>query len=179
MASGRCPGVVFPKLSKLLNQEVALSAPCLRGDFCSPQARPRGAQECCGQRLIRRCHIIVCCTEVIAPTSADAFPVAGGRCTGGARRCKAKQARRGRRPERDTYFNISMVFGLRRGVEDFFGNRQLRGQVPETLSREGKLPSVPVSRLRTPWQQEGDGCVPAPDFSPGERVFEPAGRLGL
>jgi hypothetical protein len=37
------------KLSKLLNQEGALSAPCLRDDFCSPQARPRGAQECCGQ----------------------------------------------------------------------------------------------------------------------------------
>jgi hypothetical protein len=42
-------GVVFPKLSKLLNQEDALSAPCLRGDFCSPQARPRGAQKCSGQ----------------------------------------------------------------------------------------------------------------------------------
>ena len=78
-------GVVFSKLSKLLDQEDALSAPCLqhfrnysatkvarcgsgtrdlekasrfglhqlrncfRGDFCSPQARPRGAQECCGK----------------------------------------------------------------------------------------------------------------------------------
>jgi hypothetical protein len=75
------------KLSKLLNQEDALSAPffralsqlrwpdkgrevwfslgenhekagrfdlhqlrnCLRDGFCSPQARPRGAQECCGK----------------------------------------------------------------------------------------------------------------------------------
>jgi hypothetical protein len=37
-------GVVFSKLSKLLNQEDALSEPCLRGDLCSPQARPsRGA----------------------------------------------------------------------------------------------------------------------------------------
>jgi hypothetical protein len=39
--------VAFPKLSKLLNQEDALSAPCLqhfRGKFCSPQAAPsRGA----------------------------------------------------------------------------------------------------------------------------------------
>jgi hypothetical protein len=26
-----------------------LSAPCLYGDFYSPQARPRGAQECCGK----------------------------------------------------------------------------------------------------------------------------------
>jgi hypothetical protein len=30
------------KLSKLLNQENALSAPCLRGDSCSPQAPPAG-----------------------------------------------------------------------------------------------------------------------------------------
>jgi hypothetical protein len=72
-------GVVFSKLSKLLNHEDALSAPCsystsqllwrdkgrfglhqlrncLRGDFCSPQARPRwalhgqpGQAECCGK----------------------------------------------------------------------------------------------------------------------------------
>jgi hypothetical protein len=41
-------GVVFSKLSKLLNQEDALSAPCLRGDFCSPQG-PRGAQGYCGE----------------------------------------------------------------------------------------------------------------------------------
>jgi hypothetical protein len=33
-------GASFPKLSKLLNQEDALSAPCLRGEFCSPQAAP-------------------------------------------------------------------------------------------------------------------------------------------
>src|ERR1700739_1804810 len=33
-------GVVFFKLSKLLNQEDALSVPCLRGVFCSPR-------ECC------------------------------------------------------------------------------------------------------------------------------------
>jgi hypothetical protein len=42
-------GVVFSRLSKLLNQEDALSAPCLCVDFCFPQARRRGAQECCGQ----------------------------------------------------------------------------------------------------------------------------------
>jgi hypothetical protein len=36
-------GVVFSKLSKLLNQEDALSAPCLHLDFCSPQAPKRGA----------------------------------------------------------------------------------------------------------------------------------------
>jgi hypothetical protein len=43
LASASC-GVAFPKLSKLLNQEDALGAPCLRGEFCSPQAAPsRGA----------------------------------------------------------------------------------------------------------------------------------------
>jgi hypothetical protein len=36
----------------------------------------------------------VCYTQVITATSADAFPVVGGRCTGKARRCKAKQGRR-------------------------------------------------------------------------------------
>jgi hypothetical protein len=47
MVSG---GVVFPGLSKLLNQEDALGAPCLDTVIVSPpQARPRGAQERCGQ----------------------------------------------------------------------------------------------------------------------------------
>jgi hypothetical protein len=41
---GLSGGAAFLKLSKLLNQEDALSAPCLRGEFCSPQAAPsRGA----------------------------------------------------------------------------------------------------------------------------------------
>jgi hypothetical protein len=38
-------GCDVSKLSKLRNQEDALGAPC----FCSPQARPRGVQECCGK----------------------------------------------------------------------------------------------------------------------------------
>ena len=41
---GLSGGGVFPKLSKLLNQEDALGAPCLRGEFCSPHVAPsRGA----------------------------------------------------------------------------------------------------------------------------------------
>ena len=88
-------GVVFSKLSKLLNQEDALSAPCLRGDFCSPQAPSRGAGML-RTDVIRHCHIFVCDHRVITPTGADAFPVVGGRCTGRARRCKAKQGRRGK-----------------------------------------------------------------------------------
>jgi len=38
--------VVLSKLSKLLDQEDALSAPCLRCDCCSPQAPHRVALEC-------------------------------------------------------------------------------------------------------------------------------------
>jgi hypothetical protein len=41
VSSGPAPvtgGVVLSKLSKLLNQEDALSGPCLRGDFCYPKA---------------------------------------------------------------------------------------------------------------------------------------------
>jgi hypothetical protein len=54
-------GVVFSKLSKLLNQEDALGAPCcLRGHFCSPQAPSRGAGML-RTDVIRRfcCHITV------------------------------------------------------------------------------------------------------------------------
>jgi hypothetical protein len=47
--------------------------------------------------VIRRVcyHISLYYTQVIRPTGADAFRVVGGRCTGRARRCKAKQNRRG------------------------------------------------------------------------------------
>jgi hypothetical protein len=65
-------GVVFSKLSKLLNQENALSAPCLpHFDFCSPQAPGRGA-EMLRTGVIRRfrCHISICYTRVTTPTSA-------------------------------------------------------------------------------------------------------------
>jgi hypothetical protein len=59
---------------------------------------PRGARTLrTGVTRRFRFHIIVCYTQVIMPKSADAFPVVGGRCTGRARRCKAKQGRRARR----------------------------------------------------------------------------------
>jgi hypothetical protein len=91
-------GVASSKLSILLNQENALSAPCICGDFCSPQAPSRGAGTLRTGVIRRfRCHITVCDHRIITPTSADAFPVVGGRCTGRARRCKAKQGRREKR----------------------------------------------------------------------------------
>jgi hypothetical protein len=48
-------GVVFSKLSKLLNQEDALSAPCLRGDFllsAGPLAERRNTVERLHQSLL-------------------------------------------------------------------------------------------------------------------------------
>jgi hypothetical protein len=45
MASCRCSGgAVFSELSKLLNQEDALGAPCYIVILCSPQAPARGAR---------------------------------------------------------------------------------------------------------------------------------------
>src|ERR1700739_4870762 len=38
-----------------------------------------------------RTLLFVCYTQLITPTSADELPVVGGRCTGGAHRCKVKQ----------------------------------------------------------------------------------------
>jgi hypothetical protein len=90
--------MVVSKLSKLLNQEHALSAPSLRGDLCSPQAPPRDAR-ILWKGVIRRFrrHILVCYTEVIMPSGADAFAVVGGGCTGRVDRCKARQDRHPRR----------------------------------------------------------------------------------
>jgi hypothetical protein len=46
---GLSGGVALPKLSKLLNQEDALSAPCVRVNSALRRRHPRGALECCGQ----------------------------------------------------------------------------------------------------------------------------------
>jgi hypothetical protein len=164
-------GVVFSKLSKLLNQEHALSAPCLKHfrNYSGPirvarcgfpwektTKRPVASRISCSAALAKNndvrlssrkvaCSSVVPTTStgnpgsvcihcetayavisalrrhpagrknaadrrdpslsishyrllhpVIMPTSADAFPVVGGRCTGRARRCKAKQGRRGK-----------------------------------------------------------------------------------
>jgi hypothetical protein len=51
-------GLVFAKLSKLLNQENALSAPCLRSGFGSPQA-PSWSKGMLRTGVIRHCHIFV------------------------------------------------------------------------------------------------------------------------
>jgi hypothetical protein len=50
--------LVSAKLSKLLNQENALSAPCLRGGFGSPQA-PSWSKGMLRTGVISHCHIFV------------------------------------------------------------------------------------------------------------------------
>jgi hypothetical protein len=84
-------GVVFPKLSKVLNQEGALSAPLLRGDFCSTHAPSRGA-ECCGEasQPLWMSHYRLRSANHRA-SSADDLPEIGGECTDRAARCKAGQ----------------------------------------------------------------------------------------
>ena len=72
-------GGVFSRLSKLLNLEDALSAPCLRSDFRSPHSPAERRDVRKGLICRFRCHINV-----------------GGRCRGRACRCKAKQGRRGK-----------------------------------------------------------------------------------
>ena len=68
----------------------------LRGDFRSPQARPRGARVL-RTGVIRQFDITLrLATPDIRLTSADAFAVVGGGCTGRADGCKAKQSRRGK-----------------------------------------------------------------------------------
>ena len=82
-------------------------------DFCSPQAPSRGAGML-RTGVMRRFDVTLpfCYTQVIAPTSADAFPVVGGRCTGRTHRGKAKQGVVARRLRRvDAYFHTSTSFG--------------------------------------------------------------------
>jgi hypothetical protein len=83
---------VFSRLSKLLNQENALGAPCLRGDSY-PLHVPRGAWECCGRRNPSLSMPYYCWRHRIIIFSADAHgdwrPMPSG-----ARRGKAKQGRR-------------------------------------------------------------------------------------
>ena len=112
-------------MSKVLNQEDALGAPCLGCDFCSPQAPSRGAGML---RTGRRgpslwCHIYCWDHRVITPTCADAFPVVGGSARVGALRCRAKQGRR--EDGADVWILTSIIvrfFGRFRERKEFFGN---------------------------------------------------------
>src|ERR1700693_1272650 len=62
-----------------------------------------------------RTLLFVCYTQLITPTSADELPVVGGRCTGGAHRCKVKQGCREDRA--DVWILASKVVRFWDGVE--------------------------------------------------------------
>ena len=90
-------GVVFLGLSKLLNQEDALGAPCLDTVILALHSRVLAGRRMLRTGVIRHFDITLrLATPDIRLASADAFAVVGGGCTGRAHGCKAKQGRRGK-----------------------------------------------------------------------------------
>ena len=88
-------GVVFLGLSKLLNQEDALGAPCLDTVMVARHSRVLAGRRILRTGVIRHFDITLrFATPDIRLASADAFAVVGGGCTGRAHGCKAKQSRR-------------------------------------------------------------------------------------
>jgi hypothetical protein len=100
------------ELSKMLNQEDALGAPFFDTVILALRRRPEG---CCGQTSIRYFDSTLrSATPDIRLASADAFAVVGGRCTGRAHGCKAKQGRHGKTALTcDSCSYISTVLGSR------------------------------------------------------------------
>jgi hypothetical protein len=89
MVSG---GVVFPGLSKLLNQEDALGVPCLDTVIVALRRRTLAGRRNLRTGVIRHFDVTLrFATPDIRLASADAFAVVGGGCTGRAHGCKAKQ----------------------------------------------------------------------------------------
>ena len=90
-------GVVFPELSKLLNQEDALGAPYLDTVILALRRRALAGAGILRIGVIRHFGVTL---RLAAPdirlASADAFAVVGGGCTGRAHGCKAKQGSRGK-----------------------------------------------------------------------------------
>jgi hypothetical protein len=138
------------KLSKLLHQEDALSAPCLqhfrnsRGAIkvarCGLPAyarisalrrRPRRAQKCCGQTdpSILMPHCCFATPKSSRLQGADAIPVVGGGCKRveltGATPSRAVVERRRRRV--DSCFHSSTVFGRCPEREKLFSYPWRRG----------------------------------------------------
>ena len=87
---------MFLKLSKLLNQEDALGAPCLDTVIVALRRRALAGAGILRKGVIRYFGgTLQLATPDIRPASADAFAVVGGGCTGRTQACKAKQGRRG------------------------------------------------------------------------------------
>jgi hypothetical protein len=87
-------GVVLG-LSKLLHQEDALGAPCLDTVIVTLHGYP-GEAECYGRRIRHFDVRLRFATPGVRLSSAEAFAVMGGGCTGRAHGCKAKQGSHGR-----------------------------------------------------------------------------------
>jgi hypothetical protein len=95
--AGDSLGVVFLGLSKLLHQEDALGAPCLDTVIVALRKCALAGRRMLRTGVIRHFDITLrLATPDIRLASAEAFAVVGGRCTGRAHGCKAKQGRRGK-----------------------------------------------------------------------------------
>ena len=116
---------MFLGLSKLLNQEDALGAPCLDTVIALRRSVLAGAG-ILRTGVIRHFGVTLrLATPDIRLASADAFAVVGGGCTGRAHGCKAKQGRRGKEgADVCSYSHSSTVLEPRRerADEEFFGN---------------------------------------------------------
>jgi hypothetical protein len=102
-------GVVFPKVSKVLNQG---DAP-FYAVISAQRRRPRGARECCGEanQPLWMSHYHLRSANHRA-SSADDLPEIGGECTDRAARCKAGQGCRVGRPRYvNAYTRSSTVLG--------------------------------------------------------------------
>jgi hypothetical protein len=109
IASGCVRRCGVSKLSKLLNQEDALSVPCLRGDLRT------------GVILHFDVTLSFGITEPSCWQALMLFPVVGGRCTGRSNRCKAKQGRRGKTALKFVaYYHSNTVFWTCREVKRIY-----------------------------------------------------------
>jgi hypothetical protein len=119
LAYGECP-VVFSKLSRVLNQEDALGAPCLGCDFCSPQGILAGHSNIADKR---NASLDVTFVLGITESSRRHALMLSRQCTGNALRCRAKQGRR--EDDADVWiltFIVVRFLGRFREWKKFFGN---------------------------------------------------------
>jgi hypothetical protein len=95
--AGDSLGVVFLRLSKVLHQEDALGAPCLDTVMLLSAGAPSRGAGMLRTGVIRHFDVTLrLATPGVRLASAEAFAVVGGRCTGRAHGCKAKQGSRGK-----------------------------------------------------------------------------------
>src|SRR5580704_201703 len=98
VASGWCPvGWCFPNCQNCFIKRTHWAHPVWTLRFLLSAARTLAGRRDAADRRIRHFDITLrLATPDIRLTSADAFAVVGGGCTGRAHGCKAKQGRRGK-----------------------------------------------------------------------------------